>query len=66
MLLSLRQLKNLAKQGFGPIIWISMFPYAYKKKQKNKFLLEEEGTGIMLVVRFEISLQIKIAQDGLA
>jgi len=26
----------------------------------------EEGTGIMIVVRFEIPLQIKIAQDCLA
>jgi len=31
----------------------------------KKFQLEE-GTGIMLVVRFEIPLQIKIAQDYLA
>jgi len=36
--------------GLGLIVYISMFPYAYKLK--IKFQLQEEGIGIMFFVGF--------------
>jgi len=57
------QFKKLVKQGLGLIVQISMFPYAYKLK--NKLQLEEEGIGIIFFVGFLTSLQFKIEQNFL-
>ena len=51
------------KQGLGLVVQISMFPYAYKLK--NKFQLEEEGIGIIYFVGFLTPLQFKIEQNFL-
>ena len=51
MLSSLMPIEETGDKWLELIVFISMFPYVYKLK--NKFQLEEEGIGIMGVCRGE-------------